>query len=73
MEESLSLSDRFGLSVCFSSPSKDNFLKIVRALAAQNGVDMDVTELEKGAERFALERGGRSPRCAKQYIESLFV
>lgn len=73
MEESLSLSDRFGLSVCFSSPSKDSFLKIVRALAVQNGVDMDVEELEKGAERFALERGGRSPRCAKQYIESLFV
>lgn len=73
MEESLSLSDRFGLSVCFSSPSKDSFLKIVRALAVQNGVDMDIEELEKGAERFALERGGRSPRCAKQYIESLFV
>lgn len=73
MEESLSLSDRFGLSVCFSSPSKDSFLKIVHALAVQNGVDMDTAELEKGAERFALERGGRSPRCAKQYIESLFV
>ena len=28
-------------------------------------------ELALGAERFALIKGGRSPRCAKQYVESL--
>ena len=30
-------------------------------------------EFKAGAERFALGRGGRSPRCAKQYVESLMV
>lgn len=72
MQESLSLSDRFGLAVCYSIPTKKEFVDIVIALARQRGIDMSDEELEMGAERFALSRGGRSPRCAKQYVESLF-
>ena len=72
MQESLSLSDRFGLAVCYSIPTKKEFVDIVIALARQKGVEMSDEELEMGAERFALSRGGRSPRCAKQYVESLF-
>ncbi|MCD8025712.1 MAG: ATP-binding protein [Clostridiales bacterium] len=72
MQESLSLSDRFGLAVCYSIPTKDEFVDIVCALAEEKGIDMTREELEKGSERFALSRGGRSPRCAKQYVESLF-
>ncbi len=72
MQETLSLSDRFGLAVCYSIPSKKEFIDIVCALAEQKGLDMTREELEKGAEKFALSRGGRSPRCAKQYVESLF-
>lgn len=72
MQESLSLSDRFGLAVCYSIPTKKEFVDIVIALARQRGIDMSDKELEMGAERFALSRGGRSPRCAKQYVESLF-
>ena len=72
MQESLSLSDRFGLSVCYSIPSKKEFLEIVCSLAEEKGIDISLEELTEGAERFALARGGRSPRCAKQYIESLF-
>lgn len=72
MQETLSLSDRFGLAVCYIAPSKQEYLDIVRAMAQQRGVDMPDEALCAGAERFALSRGGRSPRCAKQYIESLF-
>lgn len=72
MQESLSLSDRFGLAVCYSIPTKKEFVDIVIALARQRGIEMSDEELEMGAERFALSRGGRSPRCAKQYVESLF-
>ena len=72
MQESLSLSDRFGLAVCYSIPTKKEFVDIVIALARQKGIQMSDEELEMGAERFALSRGGRSPRCAKQYVESLF-
>ncbi len=73
MQESLSLSDRFGLAVCYTVPSKNEYIDIVCALAKEKGIDMTEDELATGAERFALARGGRSPRCAKQYIESLFV
>jgi predicted AAA+ superfamily ATPase len=38
----------------------------------EKGIEKSDKELEMGAEQFALARGGRSPRCAKQYIESLF-
>lgn len=72
MQESLSLADRFGLAVCYSVPTKKDFLEIVYALAKEKGLDMTEEELAMGAEKFALARGGRSPRCAKQYVESLF-
>lgn len=71
MQESLSLSDRFGLKVCYSSPSKKEFVEIVCKLASDRCIDMSEEELTLGAERFALIKGGRSPRCAKQYVESL--
>ncbi len=72
MQESLSLSDRFGLAVCYSIPSKKEFLEIVYSMADEKGIEMTREQLALGAEQFALARGGRSPRCAKQYIESLF-
>ncbi len=72
MQETLSLSDRFGLTVYYTVPGKNDYLEIVLAMAKQKGLDIPEDELCAGAERFALARGGRSPRCAKQYIESLF-
>ena len=72
MQETLSLSDRFGLAVCYTVPGKKEFLEIVLAMARQKGITLSDEELCAGAERFALSRGGRSPRCAKQYVESLF-
>ncbi|MFQ9952065.1 MAG: ATP-binding protein, partial [Clostridium sp.] len=68
IQESLSLADRFGLSVNFSVPDKSAFLDIVHALAKERKLVIAEDELESGAERWALERGGRSPRCARQYI-----
>ncbi|HIS69497.1 MAG TPA: ATP-binding protein [Candidatus Gallacutalibacter stercoravium] len=68
IQESLSLSDRFGLAVNFSVPGKESYLEIVRALALERGLEAQLPQLEAGAERWALERGGRSPRCARQYV-----
>ena len=73
MQETLSLSDRFGLAVNFGIPAKSEFLEIVYALADSAGVTMSREDLAREAERFALNRGGRSPRCAKQFVESLAV
>lgn len=71
MEELISLSDRFGLTITFIKPGKDGYLEIVRDLAKQYALSMDITEVEAAAERFALSRGGRSPRVAKQCVEHL--
>lgn len=71
MQELLSLSDRFGLTVYFEKPSKALYLDIVHKLAEKNGVKMDSGELDIKAEAFALNKGSRSPRAAEQFVNSL--
>ena len=71
LQETLSLSERFGLVVLYSKPSKALYLQIVRELAEKHGVGLDVKELELQAEAFALKKGSRSARCAEQFIQSL--
>lgn len=71
IQELVSLSERFGIHLTFSKPNKDTFLHIVHHLAEQKGIDMDSSELELLAERFALARGGRSARLAQQFIDGI--
>ena len=71
MQETLSLSERFGLVVLFSKPNKALYLDIVHELARRNNIDMEQGELDIKAEAFALKRGSRSARCAEHFIDSL--
>lgn len=71
LQETLSLSERFGLVVLFSKPGKALYLQIVKELASKKGVQMAESELEIKAEEFALRKGNRSARCAEQFIASL--
>lgn len=71
IDEALSLSDRFGLCVTFTVPTKDKYLDIVRLLAEDRALPVDTDELLKGAERFALSKGGRSPRLARQFVDNI--
>ena len=71
MQETLSLSERFGLTVQFTKPNKQLYLQIVKELAARAGITMDEKELEVQAEACALRKGNRSARCAEQFINSL--
>ncbi|MBQ2767443.1 MAG: ATP-binding protein [Clostridia bacterium] len=71
MQELISLSERFGIHVSFSKPNKETFLHIVHHLAEESGIDMDMDELDLLAERFALARGGRSARLARQFVDGL--
>lgn len=71
VEELMSLSDRFGLTVYFSKPNKALYLEIVHALASKRGINMNESELDIKAEAFALAKGSRSPRAAEQFIYSL--
>lgn len=71
VQELMSLSDRFGLTVYFSRPNKSLYLDIVHKLAEKNSVVMEQAELDTKAEAFALAKGSRSPRAAEQFINSL--
>lgn len=69
IQELTSLSERFGLQVPFLQPDRELYLRIVRSLARQLGVRKDQSDLDLEAERYALMRGGRSPRVARQFID----
>lgn len=71
LQESLSLSQRFGLVVLFEKPDKALYLEIVRQLAARHRLSMDAEELNLRAEAFALRKGVRSARCAEQFVAQL--
>ena len=70
MQEQLSLSDRFGLMITFLNPNKKEYLDIVEKLACDRGLDnIDKEHLFFVAEQWSTRKGGRSPRCAKQFID----
>ena len=73
MEELMSLSERFGLTVLFSKPNRELYMQIVSALVKANGIVMDEKELALKAEAFALAKGGRSARVAGQFADSLLT
>ena len=68
-QEQLSLSDRFGLTITFINPDKKDYLDIVEKIAADRGLQVDAQRLDAAAEQWAVRRGGRSPRCARQFID----
>ena len=66
-EEKLSLSERFGLWVPFHPFSQDQYLQIVQYWLATLGcLELD-TDTRSQALEWALRRGGRSGRGAKQF------
>ena len=71
MQELISLSERFGIHVTFSKPNKQTYLHIVHSIAKEYALEIPEQELDAQAERFALERGGRSARLARQVVDGL--
>ena len=69
LQEELSLSDRFGLSITFINPDKKDFEDIVQKIATDRGLKSDMEKILFTAEQWARRRGGRSPRCARQFID----
>lgn len=69
IEEKLSLAARFGVTINYSVPSRDEYLNIVRTLAAREGLDMDEEKLCMEATRWELRHGGISCRTARQFID----
>ena len=71
VQEKLSLAARFGVQIYFGAPDKKEFEKIVKALAAQHGIDMEEKALLAEANQWELSHGGRSGRTAQQFVDYL--
>ncbi len=71
LQEKLSLVSRFGLSIFYGCPTKQEFLDIVHALAKARGLDISDEELDRKALQWDIRGGGRSGRSAQQFINSL--
>ena len=68
-QEKLSLYDRFDQTVNFFAPDQAQYLSIVRAIAQEKELVVQLEQLERGAVQWAIRAGGRTPRAAKQYVE----
>lgn len=71
IQEKLSLSDRFGMTVVFSSPDKKTYLEIVEGIAKKRGLEIDREYLHSEAMKWELQYNGRSPRTARQFVDWL--
>ena len=71
MEEKLSLANRFGVTIGYYKPSRQEFYDIVKVLADRNGIVMEESELRLEADRWELSHGGISGRTAQQFITHL--
>ena len=72
LQEKLSLSDRFGMTVHFTSPAQKEYLAIVRTLASERGIKMEERMLDRMALQWELMHNSRSGRTAKQFIDHLW-
>ncbi|MBQ7545134.1 MAG: ATP-binding protein [Synergistaceae bacterium] len=70
VEEKLSLASRFGVAINYSSPRREEYRAIVRALAEKAGLEVD-DALIAGADRWELRHGGMTGRAARQYVDYL--
>jgi predicted AAA+ superfamily ATPase len=71
VEEQISLSDRFGLTVIYSAPDQDEYLKIAEHIARRRGIAESISaeQFRENALRWERWFNGRSPRTAAQYVD----
>ncbi len=73
VQEKLSFSDRFGLTLTFSPADQPTYLTIVRELAAQADLKIEAENLDWRARQWATRNNGRSGRTARQFVDFLIA
>ena len=71
MEEKLSLANRFGVTIGYYKPSRQEFYDIVTALSKKSGLRIDPDQLKIEADRWEMSHGGISGRTAQQFVDHL--
>ena len=71
LQEKLSLSDRFGITVIFVTPDQERYLDIVRGISERRGLAIEPEELRRQALQWAARHNGLSGRTARQFVDQL--
>jgi len=71
LQEKVSLADRFGIQLVFVSPSQQEYLAIVSAMAKRRQLPIERKELEQRALQWVQLHNARSGRTARQFIDDL--
>jgi uncharacterized protein len=71
VQEKLSFSDRFGMTLTFEPADQPKYLEIVHHLADSAKLPIDRDDLESRALQWATRHNGRSGRTARQFIDYL--
>ena len=68
INDKMSLSDRFGITLTFAPPNQDEYLRIVESMAKKRNVHLPLSELRAEAIKWETAHSGRSGRVAQQFI-----
>ncbi len=71
VQEKLSFSDRFGLTLTFEPADQSKYLEIIHHLATSAKLSIDPDDLAARALQWATRHNGRSGRTARQFIDYL--
>ncbi|MBW4516220.1 MAG: ATP-binding protein [Timaviella obliquedivisa GSE-PSE-MK23-08B] len=71
LQEKLSFSDRFGLTLTFEPADQTTYLEIVRHLVKEAAIEIRDKDLEFRALQWATRQNGRSGRTARQFVDFL--
>ena len=71
MEEKMSLVNRFGVTICYLKPGRQEFYDMVEALAKKAGLNIPREQLDLEANRWEMRHGGISGRTAQQFVNHL--
>lgn len=68
INETISLSDRFGLIVNYLEPTQDEYLNIIDHFLQKEGIALEREKLRVLGHQWNLEHSGRSGRSARQFV-----
>ena len=70
VNETISLSDRFGLIVNYYPPSQKEYLEIIQRMLQKSGVELDAETLRLEGLRWEMSHSGRNGRTAQQFVKN---
>ena len=68
INETVSLSDRFGLVIHYHTPDQEEYLAIINYMLSQKGIHLSPEELRIAGLRWEMTHSGRSGRTAQQFV-----